>query len=192
MKYKKDHPMHAIWRGMKQRCNNPNRKDYKYYGALGINVCDQWKTFEGFINSFPARPSSLHTIERKDSTKGYCPENCVWATRKEQSYNTSHCKKIDGISLNDWSKRLGLSVACLSVRYAKYGKSCLVENFKPNAIIFNNKQKTLNEWALELKISAVALKKRIERWGLEKALSTQKYETRIGNKNKCGYYHHNS
>ncbi len=178
--------MHAIWRGMKQRCNNPNRKDYKYYGALGIKVCDEWNAFEGFVNSFPPRPSKLHTIERKDSSKGYDPQNCVWATRNEQAYNTSHCKKIDGKSLSDWAKQLGLSLACLSVRYAKYGQACLVNGFKPNGIKFNGENKTLKEWALELNISEVALKKRIQNWGLEKALSTQKYETRIGNKNKCG------
>ncbi len=37
------HPLYAIWNGIVQRCYNQKRKDYKFYGAKGITMCDEWK-----------------------------------------------------------------------------------------------------------------------------------------------------
>jgi hypothetical protein len=179
----KRHELWGIWHGMKQRCTNAKRKDYKYYGGKGIKVCEKWQTLNGFIETIPPRPTSLHTLDRIDSNKDYCPENIRWATKKEQAMNSSHCIVVDGKSLSDWSKELNLSISCVSVRYAKYGKKCLSKEFIPNGVKFNGKTKTLSQWAIFLGITTVALKKRICDWGIERAFTTFKYKTRIGNKN---------
>jgi len=79
--------LYMILSGMKDRCNNSNRWCYKYYGAKGIKVCDEW------LNDFVVfRDWALSngyeeglTIDRKDPDGNYCPENCQWITQSENS-----------------------------------------------------------------------------------------------------------
>ena len=74
---------------MKQRCTNPNTKDYRYYGAKGIQVCDEWKEFENFFYWAMANGyKDGLTIERKDNDKNYEPSNCTWIPANRQQRNT--------------------------------------------------------------------------------------------------------
>lgn len=85
--YKTESKIHDIWVGMKQRCHNKNSAQYKYYGAKGIFVCDEWHKFENFYRDMGEPPSKLHTIDRIDPKKGYSKDNVRWATRSQQSRN---------------------------------------------------------------------------------------------------------
>ncbi|PAF15733.1 hypothetical protein [Terribacillus saccharophilus] len=40
--------LYQRWADMLQRCNNENSNNYKYYGAKGICVCNDWRDFSAF------------------------------------------------------------------------------------------------------------------------------------------------
>lgn len=80
-------PVYHVWLAMRQRCLNPKNKSYVNYGGRGITVCKRWDSFVNFISDMGPRPPGL-TLERKNNNRGYCPSNCVWATRTAQNNNT--------------------------------------------------------------------------------------------------------
>jgi len=104
---------HMIWASMRGRCNNPNNPAYKNYGGRGIKVCDRWQEFANFIADMGERTDPKHTLERMDNDGDYCPENCVWATRKVQAGNTRRNRWItfNGKTqiLMDWARELGIT-----------------------------------------------------------------------------------
>lgn len=110
-----------IWANMIDRCNNENCKNYSRYGAIGIKVCKRWMdSFDNFIADIGLRPTRNHSIDRIDVRKGYSPENCRWATKKEQSRNRRNSRYIyiDGnkMQVDEYCERFNVSAHAIKNR----------------------------------------------------------------------------
>lgn len=128
-------PEYGIWKGIIQRCTNPNNDAYFNYGMRGIEVCEQWlHSFENFYADMGKRPTSKHTIERLDNDKGYCSENCIWLLRVLQPKNTraNHWIEYNGrkMILVDWAKELGISHSVICRRLKIQSFESIVKMFQ--------------------------------------------------------------
>ncbi len=82
--------IYRIWKDIKIRCLYPKAINYKWYGGRGIKICDKWLKFEGFYEDMGPTYKEGLTIDRIDSNKDYCKENCKWSTKIEQANNQSN------------------------------------------------------------------------------------------------------
>lgn len=114
--------LYNIYRCMITRCENPKVKDYRFYGGRGITICQEWReSFHAFkewaINN-GYRPDL--TIERRDNNGPYSPENCRWATVKEQARNrrTTHLVTYNGVtrSMADLAEEHGIPYGVFALR----------------------------------------------------------------------------
>ena len=118
-----DTPEYYVWAQILQRCWNPNNCNYRRYGSRGIRVCKRWQKFDNFIADMGERPSSKHSIERKNNNGNYTPRNCKWATKREQVRNTRRNFVISAFGktqcVSDWWRETGISIATLTYRIRK-------------------------------------------------------------------------
>jgi len=85
--------LYGIWKAMRERCNNPNLKDYEDYGGRGISVCKEWDDF-GVFNAWAMNngydtdaPFGKCTIDRINVNLGYMPSNCRFVDMNIQANN---------------------------------------------------------------------------------------------------------
>jgi hypothetical protein len=123
------HPLHGIWYKMVQRCTDKENKSYKYYGAKGITVCEEWKNnyfvfYEWALANGYTKGLSL---DRIDNRKGYSPDNCRWATNKMQANNmsTNVCITIDNVkkTFSQWCEHYDIGFHTARDRIYKHGWS---------------------------------------------------------------------
>lgn len=76
---------YSTWVAMHKRCLDPNHEAYKRYGGSGITICHRWLKYENFLADMGERPSKEITLDRINSSKGYSPDNCRWATWEQQT-----------------------------------------------------------------------------------------------------------
>lgn len=106
---------------MKSRCYNPNVESFTDYGGRGIKICDRWlNSSDAFIEDMGPKPGPEYTIERKDVNGDYTPENCVWATRQQQSLNRTDNVKItigeEVLTVSQLADRVGINRASMKER----------------------------------------------------------------------------
>ena len=131
--------LYEVWCSMKYRCDNPHNKAYKYYGARGIKVCDEWYEFSTF------REWALNngytqglTIDRINVDMGYTPSNCRWITISEQCKNQRRTIKVeldDNIySLKEFCKKFKLHYHTILYQYHKNNNDRKIINYYINQV----------------------------------------------------------
>lgn len=124
---KTTHKLYWIHASMLNRCYTSTATSYPRYGAKGIKVCKRWRGvngFENFIADMGERPTQYHQIDRIDSRGDYEPENCRWATAKENSMNRRSTRWVEyngkTKTISDWARKYGLKVRTLNRRLNTY------------------------------------------------------------------------
>lgn len=117
-------PEHKAWTHMRARCNNPNNNRFKNYGARGIKVCHRWlNSFEAFYSDMGPRPSKKHSLDRIDNDGDYTPDNCRWATNRQQVNNMTRNVMIEyggtTKTMSQWARHFGFKPSTLGARLRK-------------------------------------------------------------------------
>lgn len=112
---------YEAWNNMRRRTSNPKSSYYEYYGGRGIKVCERWKaSFANFLEDMREKPSPQHSLDRIDVNGNYCPENCRWATKKEQARNCRNSVYItckgETRTLAEWAEVTGIRRETISNR----------------------------------------------------------------------------
>lgn len=186
---RKQERLYGIWKGIKVRTHNPHHKDYKYCGAKGITICDEWdKSYEAFKTwAFANGYRDDLTIDRIDNSGDYCPENCRWADLYTQANNKSnnHLITYNGKTQNmtQWAREIGVRRELIkdrlksgwSVEDALTKRKCELWERKDNRLLtYDGKTMTLSQWAKEIGMNRSTLSHRINErgWTVERALTT--------------------
>jgi hypothetical protein len=113
-------PTYESWCAMRTRCRNPNAKIYQKYGAKGITIDPVWDDFVVFLRDMGERPLGTTLDRYPDSAGNYTPNNCRWATPKEQARNQKQRKKYTyegrSLILSEWADATGIPLATLKSR----------------------------------------------------------------------------
>lgn len=113
---------YTSWQSMRARCAvySTNAKNYR---DRGVTVCERWASFEAFVEDMGERPSKRHSIDRIDVNGHYCPENCRWATKEDQSRNTRRNVLIEYQGkrqcVSDWANELDMCPGTIAHRIKK-------------------------------------------------------------------------
>jgi len=138
--------LYSIWVGMIRRCYEQKNKNYKFYGAKGVEVCKKWHDFINFYNDVVENYKDGLSLDRYPNNKGnYEPNNVRWATPKEQNNNYSKNVFItyNGLTKTkkEWADYYGLTWATVDGRIRRYGLSDLDLIFKPPNYFWKRKNR---------------------------------------------------
>lgn len=166
--------IYKVWNGIVSRCENPNDNRYIDYGGRGISVCEEWKDVSNFVGWAEENGYNDElTIDRINVNGDYEPDNCQWATWKEQANNkrTNHIITHEGMSqtLAQWAEEKNIPYKTLASRIS-YGIEPPMlfekENFirrDSKFLEYNGEIKTLTEWAKETGVKPSAFYERVRR-----------------------------
>ena len=172
--------LYKVWAGMKQRCSNPNNKEYSKYGGKGISVCSEWANsypvFREFMLSHgydPNAPFGKCTIDRINNDGDYEPNNCRIITIQEQQHNreTSAFYYLNGekLTLAQVAEKTGIKRVTLQCRLDK-GMSIEDAIRTPlRTLLFeaNNEIHTISEWATILNVPRSTIQGRLQNHSMQ-------------------------
>lgn len=118
-KYKR--PLYLIYHSMKCRCYNPNDRAFHNYGARGIKISDKWNTYEKFEEwALENGYKKGLWLDRINNDLDYSPDNCRWATPKEQQNNKRTNRNIkigdEEHTMQEWADITGIKAMTIARR----------------------------------------------------------------------------
>lgn len=173
--------LYELWLGIKRRCYDKNNTSYKWYGAKGVKMCEEWLNdytkFRDWAYSTgydETLPRGRQTIERKDTNGDYCPENCEWKTIQQQQRNKSSNRPYEYNGeihlLPEWAEILHLDYNLLRSRVGDYGwtlEQAITEpinskvKIERRRIEYKGENLTIKEWSKKLGISESTIRGRL-------------------------------
>lgn len=137
--------LYNIFKKMKERCYSPTCDSYKYYGARGIIICNEWlNDFTSFyVWAYAHGYADNLTIDRILTDGNYEPSNCRWATPKEQGNNRRDCRYVtfNGVtkSFADWCKVYNIKLATAKKRLQSGWSSEMALTIPPGSVKLGRK-----------------------------------------------------
>lgn len=188
-------PEYSIWRGIIDRCTNPNARDFKNYGGRNIRICLSYRaSFAEFLNGVGKRPRPDFTLDRQNNNGHYScgkcrecrshnwPANCRWVSRQDQANNTrkNYLVTYQGITrtLSQWAVRTGINRGTLLSRleagWATNQALTEPQNMRTFRLLTAwGETLTLAQWSRRTGTRRVTIAKRLQLgWEIEKALDT--------------------
>lgn len=181
------HELWGTYKKMLNRCDNPKSPDYKNYGGKGISVSLNWKGdigFVTFLSDMGIRPLGF-TLERKNNNQGYNKDNCIWASKKQQSQNRSTNVAVDFQGkkeflyelekqnqlpryIIDSRRALGWTTDLIfTTPHKKFNKRC------PEIVLYNNISYNFSDLIQQFSLDKERVLQRLNAgWTLEKAIDT--------------------
>ena len=148
----KNQRLRKIYYGIMTRCYDKNDKAYRWYGAKGIKVCDEWiknpKSFEEWALSNGYQDDL--SIDRINENKDYYPENCRWITLENNSKykSTTNLIEVDGEvhTGREWSQILDLGLGTINLYFRKYPNELVKEFIRQRQKDKTKKRKSHQTW----------------------------------------------
>ena len=104
------HRLMSIYLSCKQRCYNPNHRQYKNWGGNGVTICQEWlDSFESFAQWALSNGYEDHLELDKDelceqlgiSPKVYSPQTCRWVPKSINAISNLRQDHRTRLSYND-------------------------------------------------------------------------------------------
>jgi hypothetical protein len=196
----KKHPLYTIWCNIKRRCYVEHSEMYKYYGAKGVIMCDEWKSdFKTFYdwcigNGWQRGLEVDKDLKAPEKTgKVYSPKYCSIITKKENCRNRTKTEfltyKEETLCFQDWAEKIGISYTLFRERIKKHGWTIekIIENPKPIPhsfiINYNGELLSISECSRRFSISVNGIRGRLEKgWSIKDALETPPNPRYVTNK----------
>lgn len=116
-------PEFRSWVSMRDRCNRTTHSEYKNYGGRGITICSRWNEFVNFLADMGTRTPGT-SLDRVNVNGNYEPQNCRWATRKEQARNATNSVFLEHNgqkkTMAEWGEVTGIGADVIQERVTRY------------------------------------------------------------------------